>query len=189
MLAILSDGEAYGYQIIQRVQRLSGGKIELTTGTLYPHLHRMEADGLVQAEWKEVPDAPRRKYYQLTGAGKKALAHEKQQWIHTTVVPLEDFRIDVLRHSCSFREDGLIKYPTVIHWTRHHMRRYYYRRENLKLILNERLPLPGSVISNLVNSVMNPVQAVGIFVYRVLKAITGRAPFKWRPVLPMKRYV
>ena len=86
MLAILSDGEAYGYQIIQRVQRLSKGEIELTTGTLYPHLHRMEADGLVQSEWKEVPDAPRRKYYQLTRAGKKALALEKQQWVHANAI-------------------------------------------------------------------------------------------------------
>lgn len=86
MLAILSDGEAYGYQIIQRVQRLSSGEIELTTGTLYPHLHRMEADGLVKSEWKEVSDAPRRKYYQLTRAGLKALALEKQQWIHANTI-------------------------------------------------------------------------------------------------------
>jgi len=81
MLSILSDGEAYGYQIIQRVQRLSKGQIELTTGTLYPHLHRMEADGLVQSEWKEVPDAPRRKYYRLTPVGQEALALEKKQWL------------------------------------------------------------------------------------------------------------
>ena len=86
MLAILSDGEAYGYQIIQRVQRLSEGEIDLTTGTLYPHLHRMEADGLVKSEWKEVPDAPRRKYYQLTRAGRKALTVEKQQWIHANAI-------------------------------------------------------------------------------------------------------
>jgi len=86
MLAILSDGEAYGYQIIQRVQRISRGQIDLTTGTLYPHLHRMEADGLVDSSWKEVPDAPRRKYYNLTAAGRKALAAEKQQWLDANAI-------------------------------------------------------------------------------------------------------
>ncbi len=86
MLAILADGEAYGYQIIQRVQRLSNGQIELTTGTLYPHLHRMEADGLVESYWKEVSDAPRRKYYQLTATGQEALAAEKQQWLDANAI-------------------------------------------------------------------------------------------------------
>jgi len=86
MLAILSDGEAYGYQIIQRVQRISRGQIELTTGTLYPHLHRMEADGLVSSQWKEVSDAPRRKYYQLTVAGQQALEAEKQQWLDANAI-------------------------------------------------------------------------------------------------------
>ena len=86
MLAILSDGEAYGYQIIQRVQRISRGQIELTTGTLYPHLHRMEADGLVESSWKEVPDAPRRKYYELTRAGRHALEAEKQQWLDANAI-------------------------------------------------------------------------------------------------------
>lgn len=80
MLGILADGEAYGYQIIQQVQRISRGRIELTTGTLYPHLHRLEAEGLVSSFWKEVPDAPKRKYYQLTPAGEHELAAERQQW-------------------------------------------------------------------------------------------------------------
>lgn len=80
MLGILADGEAYGYQIIQQVQRISRGRIELTTGTLYPHLHRLEAEGLVTSNWKEVPDAPKRKYYRLTPAGQQEMAAEREQW-------------------------------------------------------------------------------------------------------------
>jgi len=110
-------------------------------------------------------------------------------WMTTTVLPLDDFRIDVLRHSCSYSEEGATHRPTIIHWTRHHIGRFYYRRENVKMILNELLPLPGWFISSVVNAVLNPVQAVGIFGYRLVKSMLGRAPFKLRPVLPMKRYV
>ena len=81
MLSILSDGEAYGYQIIQQIKQISGGKIEWTTGTLYPFLHRLETEGVVRSEWKEVTDAPRRKYYQLTAKGEKALKREQAEWV------------------------------------------------------------------------------------------------------------
>ena len=81
MLSILAEGEAYGYQIISRIQKISGGQMKWTTGTLYPLLHRLEKGGLVESYWLEVPNAPRRKYYRLTPAGHKALVHEKQQWL------------------------------------------------------------------------------------------------------------
>ena len=81
MLSILSEGEAYGYHIIQRTQDLSNGKIRWTAGTLYPMLHRLETDGLVVSCWREATNAPKRKYYQLTPKGYKALEYEKRQWI------------------------------------------------------------------------------------------------------------
>ena len=81
LLSILAEGEAYGYQIIQRVQRISDGQINWTTGTLYPLLHRLENEGLVSSMWREAESAPRRKYYALTPKGERALATEKQQWV------------------------------------------------------------------------------------------------------------
>ena len=81
VLSILAEGENYGYQIIQRIQDLSEGDIVWTTGTLYPFLHDLENEELVEAYWQNVDGAPRRKYYRLTPKGSKALEHEKQQWI------------------------------------------------------------------------------------------------------------
>lgn len=86
MLSILAEGEAYGYQIIQRTKDLSEGKIRWTAGTLYPMLHRLETDGLVDSFWQEVINAPKRKYYRLTPRGFNALAHEKKQWIDANAI-------------------------------------------------------------------------------------------------------
>ena len=81
ILAILYEGDSYGYHIIQRIQGLSDGALQWKTGTLYPFLHGLENDGLVESYWQAVENAPRRKYYKLTQAGHKALDKERQQWI------------------------------------------------------------------------------------------------------------
>lgn len=81
MLSILAGGESYGYEIIQDIKRLSDGELKWTTGSLYPHLHRMEAEGLVVSEWKETLNAPRRKFYRLTPRGERYLLREKRQWM------------------------------------------------------------------------------------------------------------
>ena len=80
VLSILAGSENYGYQIIQRIQKLSDGDIRWTTGTLYPFLHDLENDELVESYWENVEGAPRRKYYRLTPKGHQALANEKAQW-------------------------------------------------------------------------------------------------------------
>ena len=81
ILAILREGDSYGYQIIQRIQALSDGVLEWKTGTLYPFLHALENEGLVTSYWQAVENAPRRKYYRLTEAGLQALEQEKRQWM------------------------------------------------------------------------------------------------------------
>jgi len=81
ILSILADGESYGYQLIQRIEQLSDGRMEWTTGTLYPFLHGLENDGLVKSRWESVENAPRRKYYALTTSGATALAEQKEQWL------------------------------------------------------------------------------------------------------------
>lgn len=69
ILKLLADrGKMYGYEITQQVKEISGGKILLKEGSLYPALHKLEADGLVQAEDVFVGKRVRR-YYQLTQTG------------------------------------------------------------------------------------------------------------------------
>lgn len=80
ILSILEEGESYGYAIIQRVRELSGGEIAWTDGMLYPVLHRLEEQGLIEAHWREAESGRRRKYYALQRDGKTALAEHKEQW-------------------------------------------------------------------------------------------------------------
>jgi DNA-binding PadR family transcriptional regulator len=80
VLAILSEGESYGYAIIKRVDELSGGELRWTDGMLYPVLHRLERNGLVQARWGESETRRRRKYYRLTEQGSEELKNQRRQW-------------------------------------------------------------------------------------------------------------
>ncbi|MEM6648337.1 MAG: PadR family transcriptional regulator, partial [Bacteroidota bacterium] len=63
ILSIVSEGETYGYEIIQRVKYLTDGQMTWTTRTLYPVLHSLQNDGLLESSWRDVGSGPRRKYY------------------------------------------------------------------------------------------------------------------------------
>lgn len=80
VLAILSEGDSYGYAIIKRVGELSNGELAWTDGMLYPILHRLERNGFVKAVWGESEAGRRRKYYQLTKAGAEHLERQRRQW-------------------------------------------------------------------------------------------------------------
>ena len=80
VLAILAEGDSYGYAILQRVRELSGGKLEWTDGMLYPVLHRLERLGYVKAHWETAESGRRRKYYRITASGRKQLDDERRQW-------------------------------------------------------------------------------------------------------------
>ena len=69
LLSILAEGESYGYEIIQKVRELCGGQIEWSDGMLYPVLHRLERDGLIESEWKEADTGRERKYYFISSDG------------------------------------------------------------------------------------------------------------------------
>jgi PadR family transcriptional regulator PadR len=81
VLSVLTEGESYGYALIQRVRRLSGGKIEWTEGMLYPVLHWMEKEKLIESEWREAETGRKRKYYRLRKEGRKELEHERERWM------------------------------------------------------------------------------------------------------------
>ena len=80
ILSILSEGDSYGYAIIQRVKDLSCGKIEWTDGMLYPVLHRMEQNGWIKSRWVEVENGRKRKYYSIQKDGHRALKQKREQW-------------------------------------------------------------------------------------------------------------
>ena len=90
VLSVLTSGESYGYELIQRVRDLSGGKIEWTEGMLYPVVHWMQKEGMIEAEWREAETGRKGKYYRLCEAGRQALNEEQQQWltVHTTLTQL-----------------------------------------------------------------------------------------------------
>ena len=91
VLAILREGESYGYAILKRVRELSGGELEWTDGMLYPLLHRLERLGLVTTEWQAPPAGRRRKYYALTDDGRAALVEHQRQWDAVTRAMREVF--------------------------------------------------------------------------------------------------
>jgi PadR family transcriptional regulator, regulatory protein PadR len=79
LLAIVAAGPAHGYAIIDELTRRSGGAFALPEGTVYPALHRLERAGLLASRWSA--DAPRRRrVYELTARGRRALGAEREQW-------------------------------------------------------------------------------------------------------------
>lgn len=67
---LTENGKMYGYEITQRVKDLSQGKLNITEGALYPALHKLEAEGLLEVEMQKV-DNRLRKYYKLTEKGNR----------------------------------------------------------------------------------------------------------------------
>ena len=80
ILAILAQGENYGFGIIAQLKEMSGGRVEWAEGALYPVLHRLERQGMIQSAWRKAETGRRRKYYTLGPGGMKELKKEKAQW-------------------------------------------------------------------------------------------------------------
>lgn len=79
LLAVVAAGPSYGYEITQSVLNRSGGRFSLKEGSLYPALHRLEREKLLESYWTE-HDGRRRKYYRLTPGGRKSLVSRKKEW-------------------------------------------------------------------------------------------------------------
>jgi PadR family transcriptional regulator, regulatory protein PadR len=80
VLAILDNGESYGYAILKQIDALSGGALAWTDGMLYPLLHRLDRLGYVEARWDAPDGGRRRRYYRITPAGRNALSEQRRQW-------------------------------------------------------------------------------------------------------------
>jgi PadR family transcriptional regulator, regulatory protein PadR len=80
ILSALDAGDAHGYAIIDAIKRQSGGTFDLTEGTIYPALHRLEAAGLLESRWV-IPDSGRkRRVYSLTPSGQNSLKSRRASW-------------------------------------------------------------------------------------------------------------
>ena len=80
VLSLLAGEDMYGYQMIVELARRSDRTFEMKEGTLYPVLHGLERDGLVEAYQQEAPTGRMRKYYHLTRKGGAALKTETEAW-------------------------------------------------------------------------------------------------------------
>ena len=80
ILTTLNAGSLHGWAISRRIQRQSGEVLRVGQGSLYPALYRLEERGLVRASWGISDEGRRAKFYQLSAAGRKALARESSAW-------------------------------------------------------------------------------------------------------------
>jgi PadR family transcriptional regulator PadR len=85
VLASLEGGPLHGYAISEFLSRRSGGAVTVATGTLYPALHRLEKAGWVTSEWSTVTGR-RRRTYELTSSGRRALQDRRAEWAKLTSV-------------------------------------------------------------------------------------------------------
>lgn len=86
VLAVLANGESYGYEIIKAIKEKSNGQLEFAEGTLYPILKKMEANNWISSKWYTAENGRERKYYKLTSTGKKQLEKEKENWQSVTLI-------------------------------------------------------------------------------------------------------
>lgn len=80
ILKILQRDRQHGYGIMQRLQDLTGGVFQVTPGSLFPALQKMEENGWVKGTWEASENNRRAKYYAITPAGRKQLELEQKDW-------------------------------------------------------------------------------------------------------------
>jgi transcriptional regulator len=80
ILKTLLRGPMHGYGIAQSIQQVSDEVLRVEEGSLYPALHRLELDGMVDSEWGQSANNRRAKYYRLSAPGRKQLQLETSNW-------------------------------------------------------------------------------------------------------------
>ena len=84
ILKVLALGPLHGYAIAQRLQQISRDVVQVTQGTLYPALHRLEHRKFLSAEWKMTDTGREAKFYRLTRAGRAHMDREHASWLRLT---------------------------------------------------------------------------------------------------------
>jgi len=80
IMKILALEPLHGWAIGQRLKQVSGDVLQVSDGSLYPALHKLEQQGWIEAEWKPTENNRRAKFYALTRSGKRQLAKETEAW-------------------------------------------------------------------------------------------------------------
>ena len=83
---LASMGPQHGYAIAARLEQVSGGALQLSMGTLYPGLVRLEARGWISAKWAQTESNRRARFYHLTARGRRQLENERSEWRRMTAV-------------------------------------------------------------------------------------------------------
>lgn len=85
VLRTLADGELYGYEISRRIRGTTNEAFAPSEGSLYPVLHRLEADGALDATWHASDRGPNRRYYRITKKGRGVLEKYEREWVAVRV--------------------------------------------------------------------------------------------------------
>ncbi|MBX2852907.1 MAG: PadR family transcriptional regulator [Phycisphaeraceae bacterium] len=80
VMTLLQNGEMYGYEMVKTLAKRTDGVLDLGQSTLYPMLYNLEAKGLIKSRMDKADTGRPRKYYRLTGKGKRRLAKDTSQW-------------------------------------------------------------------------------------------------------------
>jgi transcriptional regulator len=80
LLKILALEPMNGFAVSQRLKQVSGDVLQVSDGSLYPALHKLEQEGWIKAEWKTTENNRRAKFYSLTRLGQKKLEDETDNW-------------------------------------------------------------------------------------------------------------
>jgi PadR family transcriptional regulator, regulatory protein PadR len=86
ILKAVSLGGLHGYGVLLRLQQLTGGRLQIQQGSLYPALYRLEHQGLIVSEWGESQNKRKAKFYTLTTTGRKQLKAETESWNRFSVM-------------------------------------------------------------------------------------------------------
>jgi transcriptional regulator len=79
-------GPQHGYGLARRIEQVSGDKLQLNYGTLYPALLKLEQEGIIRARWGTSENNRRAKFYELTKAGQRQLRKAAAEWEQTTAI-------------------------------------------------------------------------------------------------------
>lgn len=81
ILQLINEGDKYGYELTRELEKRSDSLFTLKEGTLYPILHVLESEAMIESYWEDTESARKRKYYCITKKGKKLLVDKKQEWL------------------------------------------------------------------------------------------------------------
>ena len=84
ILSLLAEEAMYGYQIAKTVNQRTDGLLNWKEGTIYPALHKLEKQKLIDGRWEVQPNGRERRYYDITEKGRKAAAIAKKEWRNFT---------------------------------------------------------------------------------------------------------